>query len=262
MAHAIRTAPPLDPLDAMLTQLKLTAIRDQFDTLLERRRERTSRRARRFRCFFSARSPGDHRRIDMALKLAHFPAMKDLQSFDFEAPPSIDARQVRDLAAGRFIANGENVPLLGPPGVGKTHLAIALGREAILAGHSVQFVTATALVATLAKGHAGRRLEDKLYHAPSVTQAVPMVESIADGLGHFRAAGNEGQGLFEPGLELLKQRPALGLTDLAARFSALSPDGLLDFTLRFSRIIFALFDRYVKGESVLRLLWLLPRSHI
>ena len=59
----------------------------------------------------------------MALKLAHFPAMKELAGFDFEAQPSIDPEeQIRDLAASRWIANGQNVLLLGPPGVGKTHL--------------------------------------------------------------------------------------------------------------------------------------------
>jgi DNA replication protein DnaC len=69
---------------------------------------------------------------------------------------------MRDLSAGRWIANGENLLLLGPPGVGKTHLAIALGREAILAGYAVQFATAATLVASLAKAHAERRLEEKL----------------------------------------------------------------------------------------------------
>ncbi|MGY4310944.1 transposase [Bradyrhizobium sp. JR3.5] len=57
----------------------------------------------------------DHRRIEMALKLAHFPAVKELAGFDFEAQPSIDPKQIRDLATSRWIANGENVLLLGPP---------------------------------------------------------------------------------------------------------------------------------------------------
>jgi len=70
--------------------------------------------------------------------------------------------RVRELAGARWIANGENVLLLGPPGVGKTHLAVALGREAIIAGHSVQFVAATAVVAQLAKSYSEGRLEERL----------------------------------------------------------------------------------------------------
>ncbi|MCK1528420.1 ATP-binding protein [Bradyrhizobium sp. 182] len=63
------------------------------------------------------------------------------------AQPSLDPS---GLASARWIANGENVLLLGPPCVGKTQLAFALGREAILAGHSVQFVAPTTVVAQLA----------------------------------------------------------------------------------------------------------------
>ena len=98
----------------------------------------------------------------MALKLAHFPVVRDLKGFDFTAQPSIDAKQICDLAAARWIANGDNLLLLGRPGVGKTHLAIALGRAAILAGYATLFVPATALLAQLAKGHADGRLEERL----------------------------------------------------------------------------------------------------
>lgn len=164
MARAKSTGPmPDDPLDAMLARLKLTGIRESLDSLLDEagRADLSLREALVMLCEREI-ARKDHRRIDMALKLAHFPTVKELAAFDFEAQPSLDPKQIRDLAAGRWIANGENVLLLGPPGVGKTHLAIALGREAILAGYSVQFTTAMALVAGLAKAQSERRLDEKL----------------------------------------------------------------------------------------------------
>lgn len=160
----MREAVP-DRLSEMLTRLKLTGIRDQLDSLLDEagRQELSLRETLVLLCEREI-ARKDERRIEMTLKLARFPFVRDLAGFDFAAQPSIDPKQVRELGAARWIANGENVLLLGPPGVGKTHLAVALGREAILAGHSVQFVAATTLVAQLAKGHAEGRLEERRAH--------------------------------------------------------------------------------------------------
>ena len=77
--------------------------------------------------------------------------MKTLDDFDFKFQPSIDQKLVRELATGRFIANAENVLVFGPPGVGKTHLAIAVGPAAVETAHSVLFVSATTLLAALAR---------------------------------------------------------------------------------------------------------------
>ena len=110
----------------MLNRLKLTALRDQLDSLIDEAGRRSSLTIRDAAGdVLRARDrPADQRRIDMSFGLARFPFVRDLAGFDFGAQPSIDQSQVRDLASVRWIANGENVLLLGPPGVGKTHLAV------------------------------------------------------------------------------------------------------------------------------------------
>ena len=91
------------------------------------------------------------KRVLMGIQIAHFPSVKTLPDFEFKFQPSVDERLVKELATGRFVASAENVLLFGPPGVGKTHLAIGLGRAVVEAGHSVLFTTTTSLITTLAK---------------------------------------------------------------------------------------------------------------
>jgi len=169
-----------DALDAMLGRLHLTAIRDQLDSLLDEaaKRELTLREAVAFLCEREL-DRRNERRIEMATKIAHFPTLRDLDGFDFSAQPSIDKMQVRELAACRWVAHGDALLLLGPPGVGKTHLAIALGSAAIREGYSVLFTSAPALVAALVRAHADGRLEERLgfYAKPKLL--------IVDELGYL-----------------------------------------------------------------------------
>lgn len=73
----------------------------------------------------------------MGLQIAHFPYVRTLESFDFGFQPTVDKKLVKELSTGRFVVNGENVMVLGPPGVGKTHLAVAVGRAVVESGYTV-----------------------------------------------------------------------------------------------------------------------------
>jgi DNA replication protein DnaC len=98
----------------------------------------------------------------MKTQMARFPFHKTLESFEFKYQPSVDAKVIKELSTGRFIADADNVLLLGPPGVGKTHLAVGLGLKACGLGIRTQFVTAAGLVTSLVRAHAENRLEEKL----------------------------------------------------------------------------------------------------
>ena len=102
------------------------------------------------------------KRIRMGMQIAHFPCVRTIEGFDFAFQPSADERLIRELATGNFIAHGENVLIFGPPGVGKSHLAIGLGRKIVEQGHTVRFTTATALLAILGKAETEGGLSDKL----------------------------------------------------------------------------------------------------
>lgn len=108
--------------------------------------------------------------ISMRTSMARFPFVKTLESFDFNFQPSIDKKKIKELATCRFIANGENVILLGPPGVGKTHLAVSLGIKAVEEGYSTCFTQAMPLIASLTKAYAENRIEERLkfYSQPKL----------------------------------------------------------------------------------------------
>jgi DNA replication protein DnaC len=102
------------------------------------------------------------RAIETQIMTSGFPMKKGLSDFDFGFQPSIDRRQIEELATMRFLENAENIVFLGPPGVGKTHLATALGLTA--AGHrkSTYYINCHNLIEQLKKAHFENRLPDKL----------------------------------------------------------------------------------------------------
>jgi DNA replication protein DnaC len=103
-----------------------------------------------------------NRRVKMALMTARITAVKTLAGFDFAFQPSLDRNRILTLAQLDFIDRHEAVHLLGPPGTGKSHLAVALGVEAIKAGHSVYFSTLADLIASLAKAEREGTLRERI----------------------------------------------------------------------------------------------------
>ena len=97
----------------------------------------------------------------LRIRAAGFPARKTIEDFDFDAQPAVRA-PIGALASGAFLTEARNVVLLGPPGTGKTHLAIALGIAAARTGHRVLFATATDWVTRLTDAHRVGRLGAEL----------------------------------------------------------------------------------------------------
>lgn len=93
---------------------------------------------------------------ETGMRLVRFPLRKTRLGFDFNLQSSIDGAVISDLASLRFVHNAENVVFLGPPGVGKSHLAIALGIEAVKAGMPVYFTNAGTLEGLKKAGREGK----------------------------------------------------------------------------------------------------------
>jgi DNA replication protein DnaC len=104
----------------------------------------------------------ENRRIKAALTMARLTAIKTLSGFDFAFQPSLDRNRILALAELNFIDRAEVVHLLGPPGTGKTHLATALGVEAVKAAKSVYFTTLADLVTSLAKAEREGQLRERI----------------------------------------------------------------------------------------------------
>jgi DNA replication protein DnaC len=146
--------------------LKLPAIHAEWPACAQQAAREESSFADFLEAVLSAERAARTERVRHALlKLATLPAVKTLESYDFAFASGAPKAQIHELASLSFIERAENVVLLGPSGVGKTHLAVALGHRAVMAGIKTRFLTAADLMIQLATAKAQGRLKEYFNRA-------------------------------------------------------------------------------------------------
>jgi DNA replication protein DnaC len=133
----------------------------------------------------------EENRIGRWIQQAHFPFKKTVAEFDFTFQPSIDERLINEITSCRYIEEGKNIIFLGPPGVGKTHLSIGLGLEAIYRGFETKFLKLDEFIEKVEK-ETEANASSKIFK----TYARPRL-LIIDDIDYYYTGNNAGTVLFK-----------------------------------------------------------------
>ncbi len=131
------------------------------------------------------------RKVEMRLNYSGIPFRKTMDQFDFSFQPSVDRKVLDDLMTMRFIHNNENVVFLGPPGVGKTHLSVAIGMQAAFSDIPIYYVSAIKLVQVMKRDYDLNRLQYRL----STYKRFPLM--IVDEIGYLPLSREESNLFFQ-----------------------------------------------------------------
>jgi DNA replication protein DnaC len=179
-------------LRAHLAYLRLGAVAEQLAPALEQAEQTTPSYTRFLERLLAVEVEAtERRRLEGRLRFASFPSEKTLEQIDYDAQPALDRRMVEELATLRFVEEHSNLLLIGPPGVGKTMVAVALGRRAAEHGYRVYYTTAADLVAKTQRAALEGRWQTtmRFWNGPQVL--------ICDELGYLPLPAEAASHLFQ-----------------------------------------------------------------
>lgn len=184
------------------------------------------------------------RRVRTNLKLSGLPRPKTLEEFDFDAQPQVPRDTVAELATLRFLHQGENVLLLGPCGVGKTHLAIGLSLKAIERGHRIYFLTLHDLVTKSRAARDKNRL-DTLLHVLIRPEIL-----VLDEVGYLPLERSDATFFFEVVNKRYQTQKSIILTSNKSfgQWDEIFPDSALAIAL-LDRLLHHATTLNIRGES-------------